>query len=309
MMDAGSTAGQSHRAQKGKSFFASKNVPAFAMRKQRKGERMKQLFRWIAVALLFLFSGCSQPNHFSSEKAADNINKVDGHAAIDKNEKKKPATDLELLLEPEYWNIVEVQNGMKVIMNPSNILALVNKEQSLPATYKPDDLVVPRVPFSFSETGVDKRYMRAEAAKALEALFAAARKDGIQLVAVSGYRSYERQKMIFAEEVKEKGEEKAIHAVALPGQSEHQTGLAMDITSPAVGYQLTTAFGETKEGKWVALHAHEYGFIIRYPKGKEAITGYQYEPWHLRYVGKKAAKVIFERNITLEEYFRIVKKM
>jgi zinc D-Ala-D-Ala carboxypeptidase len=292
-------------AQEGKSFFASKNAPAFAVQKRRKGEMMKQLFRWMAVALLFLFSGCSQLNHFSSEKAAD---KIDERAAIDKNEKKKQAADPELLLEPEYWNVVKVQNGIKVIMNPSNVLALVNKEQSLPATYKPDDLVVPRVPFSFAETNVDKRYMRAEAAKALEALFAAARKDGIRLAAVSGYRSYERQKIIFTEEVKEKGKEKAIHAVALPGQSEHQTGLAMDITSPAVGYQLTTAFGETKEGKWVALHAHEYGFIIRYPKGKEAITGYQYEPWHLRYVGKKAAKVMFERNITLEEYFRIVKK-
>jgi zinc D-Ala-D-Ala carboxypeptidase len=285
-----------------------------------KGEIMKQLFRWMIFVLLFLFSGCSQWNDFPGEheKASDKTNKhiITHHEKKENETPKKPddskdreAIDPDLLLEPEYWNIVEVQNGQKVIMNPSNILALVNKEQSLPAAYKPNDLVAPRVPFSFAEKNVDKRYMRAEAAKALEALFAAARKEGIQLVAVSGYRSYERQKMIFAEEVKEKGKERAIHAVALPGQSEHQTGLAMDITSQSVGYKLTTAFGETKEGKWVALHAHEYGFIIRYPKGKEAITGYQYEPWHLRYVGKKAAKVMFERQITLEEYFKIVRKM
>ena len=93
----------------------------------------------MAVATLFLFSGCSQLNHFSSEKTADKIDKIDEHAATDKNEQRKPATDPELLLEPEYWNIVKVQNGIKVIMNPSNVLALVNKEQSLPATYKPDD--------------------------------------------------------------------------------------------------------------------------------------------------------------------------
>ncbi|WP_442864093.1 D-alanyl-D-alanine carboxypeptidase family protein [Anoxybacillus sp. J5B_2022] len=221
----------------------------------------------------------------------------------------EPPADPDLLLEAKYWNVIEVQNGQKVIMNPTNILALVNKEQSLPASYKPSDLVVPNVPFSFSETNVEKRYMRLEAAKALEQLFAAANKAGIQLVAVSGYRSYDRQKELFDEEVKKNGKEKAIHAVAFPGQSEHQTGLAIDISSLSMKSSLTAAFGDTKEGKWVAAHAHEYGFIIRYPKGKEAITGYQYEPWHIRYVGKKAAKVIFEKDITLEEYFQIVKKI
>jgi zinc D-Ala-D-Ala carboxypeptidase len=293
---------------------------------------MKQLCRAIIVLSLVFFSGCSQPNGTPSEqqKNLPNTGENDASHPQSKNNSGKetaenieePPTnenknapkaeepiDPELRLEAKYWNIVEVHNGVKVIMNPDNILALVNKEQSLPATYKPNDLVVPRVSFSFAEKNVDKRYMRAEAASALEALFASARKEGIQLVAVSGYRSYERQQAIFTEEVKEKGREKAVQAVAVPGQSEHQTGLAMDITSPSVGYALTMAFGETKEGKWVAEHAHEYGFIIRYPKGKEAVTGYQYEPWHLRYVGKKAAKVIFEKNITLEEYFRIVKKM
>ncbi|MCL6587100.1 MAG: D-alanyl-D-alanine carboxypeptidase family protein [Anoxybacillus sp.] len=220
-----------------------------------------------------------------------------------------PPVDEELLLEAKYWNVIEVQNGKKIIMNPTNILALVNKEQSLPASYKPNDLVVPNVPFSFSETTVEKRYMRLEAARALEQLFAAAQKEGISLIAVSGYRSYDRQKELFDEEVKKNGKEKAIHAVAYPGQSEHQTGLAIDISSQSIKANLTAAFGETNEGKWVAAHAHEYGFIIRYPKGKEAITGYQYEPWHIRYVGQKAAKVIYEKNITLEEYFQIVKKV
>ncbi len=222
---------------------------------------------------------------------------------------KKQALDSDLQLESKYWNVVKVQNGIKVIMNPDNILALVNKEQILPATYKPKDLVVPNVPFAFSETNVDKRYMRREAAKALEEMFAAAHQAGIEFVAASGYRSYERQKALFDEEVKKNGKEEAIHAVAMPGSSEHQTGLAMDITSPSIKNALTLAFGETKEGKWVAAHAHEYGFIIRYPKGKEAITGYEYEPWHLRYVGKKVATVLFKKGITLEEYFKIVKKI
>ncbi|MGG6431716.1 M15 family metallopeptidase [Anoxybacillus sp. D401a] len=215
----------------------------------------------------------------------------------------------ELVLEEQFWNQVEVQNGVKVIMNPDNVLALVNKEQQLPADYKPADLVIPNVPFTFKETDVEKRHMRAEAAKALEAMFAAAKKQQIILYAVSGYRSYERQQQLFASEVQRLGKEKAVVAVAMPGKSEHQTGLAMDITSPSVQYMITPAFGDTLEGKWVAQHAHEFGFIIRYPKGKEHITKYQYEPWHLRYVGVKAAKVIYEKQITLEEYFQIVKKI
>ncbi|MGZ0085590.1 M15 family metallopeptidase [Caldibacillus thermoamylovorans] len=217
------------------------------------------------------------------------------------------ASDLQL--EEKYWNVVKVQNGQKVIMNPDNILVLVNKEQSLPPGYKPADLVAPRVPFSFADPKAEKRYMRAEAAAALEEMFAAARRAGVKLVAVSAYRSYERQQAIFAEEVRKKGRKQAVQAVAHPGQSEHQTGLAVDISSRSAGYQLTAAFGATKEGRWVAAHAHEYGFIIRYPKGKEAVTGYEYEPWHIRYVGKKAAAVMKERGLTLEEYFQMVKKV
>ncbi|OOE04477.1 peptidase M15 [Anoxybacillus kestanbolensis] len=215
----------------------------------------------------------------------------------------------ELVLEERFWNQIEVQNGVKVIINPDNILALVNKEQQLPADYKPADLVVPNVPFTFKETDVEKRHMRAEAAKALEAMFTAAKQQQVLLYAVSGYRSYERQQQLFTFEVQRLGEEKAVVAVAMPGKSEHQTGLAMDITSPSVQYAITPAFGDTREGKWVAEHAHEFGFIIRYPKGKEHITKYQYEPWHLRYVGVKAAKIIYEKQITLEEYFQIVKKI
>jgi len=222
---------------------------------------------------------------------------------------QEPKVDKDLLLEAKYWNEIEVQNGIKVIMNPANILALVNKEQSLPATYRPNDLVAPNVQFSFADVTLEKRFMRKEAASALEEMFLAAKKEGIHLVAVSGYRSYERQKVLFDQEVKKYGEQKAMAAVAMPGKSEHQTGLAMDITSPSVNYQITAAFGESLEGKWVQEHAHEFGFIIRYPKGKEKITGYQYEPWHLRYVGKHAARVMYEKQLTLEEYFQIVKKL
>jgi D-alanyl-D-alanine carboxypeptidase len=186
---------------------------------------------------------------------------------------------------------------------------MVNKEYTLPETYEPSDMVIPNVTFSFGEAIVPQRYLRKEAARALEELFELAESEEIELFAVSGYRSYSRQQGIFNVEKEDKGEKQALQAVALPGQSEHQTGLAMDVSSRSVNLEITEEFGETKEGKWVRDNAHKAGFIIRYPEGKESITGYQYEPWHLRYVGKEQAIAIYKNRLTLEEYFLKVKKI
>lgn len=188
--------------------------------------------------------------------------------------------------------------------DPNSILVLVNKERPLPAGYEPTDLVEPDVPFSFAEKH-EKRLMRREAARALEELFAASQKEGLSLYAVSGYRSYERQKAIFAYNASRYGEEQANQFSARPGESEHQTGLAMDVSSPAVQFDLVEEFGQTPEGRWLAEHAAQFGFIIRYPEDKTHITRYQYEPWHLRYVGKEAAQEMAARNLTLEEYVQL----
>lgn len=212
-------------------------------------------------------------------------------------------------LEAIYFNDVKEVNGKQVIQNPLNVLALVNKMFALPDSYNPTDLVKPNVSFSFGDQTIEKSLMRQEAAIALEKMFVEAKASGIELYAVSGYRSYERQRVIFDAEVKKSGEERAAQVVAIPGNSEHQSGLAMDISAKSANLSLTESFGETTEGKWLAANAHKYGFILRYPKGKESITGYQYEPWHFRYVGVDAAQTIFEKNITLEEYFDIVEKI
>lgn len=212
-------------------------------------------------------------------------------------------------LEAIFFNDVKEVDGKQVIQNPLNVLALVNKMFALPESYNPTDLVKPNVSFSFGDQTIEKSLMRQEAAVALEKMFAEAKTSGIELYAVSGYRSYERQRIIFDAEVKKSGEEKAAQVVAVPGNSEHQSGLAMDISAKSANLSLTESFGETNEGKWLAANAHKYGFILRYPKGKETITGYQYEPWHFRYVGVDAAQTIFEKNITLEEYFDIVEKI
>lgn len=194
------------------------------------------------------------------------------------------------------------ENGNNIIKNPDDILVLVNKERNLPSDYKPQDLVIPNVRFSFSGES-EKKYMREEAAEALEQLFSEAEKQGIVLYAVSGYRSYERQKALFNNKVNKVGAEEANKLVAKPGQSEHQTGLAMDVSSKSANFLLEVNFGQTVEGRWLKENAHKFGFIIRYPKEKTDVTGYSYEPWHIRYVGKEAASEIYEKLITLEEYF------
>ncbi|KEZ50442.1 MULTISPECIES: D-alanyl-D-alanine carboxypeptidase family protein [Metabacillus] len=214
-----------------------------------------------------------------------------------------------LTLEEPFFNQIKEVNGKQTIANPENRMVLVNKEFSLPADYEPADLVSPNVPFSFGDAEVPQRYIRKEAAAALERLFAQAAAEGIELFAVSGYRSYERQTGILNVEKERKGDTTALETVALPGQSEHQTGLAMDVTSKSADMDITEKFGDTPEGKWVQANAHKFGFIIRYQKGKEEITKFSYEPWHLRYVGVKEATEIYENQLTLEEYFKKVKKI
>jgi D-alanyl-D-alanine carboxypeptidase len=136
-------------------------------------------------------------------------------------------------------------------------------------------------------------------------MFAVANDEGIELAAVSGFRSYSRQEIIYQSEIEVAGLEHAQQAVAEPGKSEHQTGLTMDVSSPENNFQLNKAFGSTKAGLWLADNSWEYGFIIRYTEGAEKITGYMYEPWHIRYVGKEYATDMKKRGLTLEEYIQL----
>ena len=189
--------------------------------------------------------------------------------------------------------------------DPTDTLILVNKNNKAPAV--PVTLVKPDVQPT-REAVSENIYMRPEAAAALEDLFEAAAQDGITLYATSGYRSYSTQKAIFERKLERMDEKQANASVAKPGYSEHQTGLAMDIEGETTkGTGLTEVFGESPEGIWTAEHCAEYGFIIRYPKGKTNITGYIYEPWHIRYVGKEAAAEITELGVTFEEYILAVR--
>ena len=159
-------------------------------------------------------------------------------------------------------------------------ILIANKTYALPAGYAPGG-ILPTV------------------MEAWNAMVAAAKKDGISLWIISGYRSYDTQEAIYNRYVNDNGQEEADTYSARPGHSEHQTGLAFDIN------QISYSFGETAAGKWVAENAARYGFIIRYPESKQHITGYIYEPWHLRYLGTELAMDVYESGLCLEEYLNI----
>lgn len=194
------------------------------------------------------------------------------------------------------------ENG--VITNADAYDMVVNKSRNLPSDYIPKDLVkLDDVPTALKNPEINQ--LRKAAYDALKELFAKAKEEkSFVLYARSGYRSYNTQESLYGAYAESKGQAAADKFSARPGQSEHQSGLAIDITCEAMNYQLDDTFFNTEEGKWVAENAHRFGFIIRYPKGKEEITGYQYEPWHLRYVGNILAKEVYESGLTLEEYFQ-----
>lgn len=201
-------------------------------------------------------------------------------------------------------NIQSGDGGVITITFPDAVDVVVNKHRKLPSNYRPNDLIVPNVTFSFDEI-LEKNYMRKESAIALEKLFFLAKQDGIVLHAISGFRSEKYQQSVYRRNVETQGQLQANKVSANPGHSEHQTGLTMDVSSDSVNNTLETQFANTAEGTWLKNNAHRAGFIIRYLKGKEHITGYSYEPWHIRYVGE-IAKDIYEKNITLEEYLNII---
>ncbi|MCR5202080.1 MAG: M15 family metallopeptidase [Lachnospiraceae bacterium] len=213
-------------------------------------------------------------------------------------------------LEADYGHEIEEEasadpdaNIIKTVTNPNSIAVLVNRRHLLPEDYEPKDLVVPDVKFSFYGT-YERSYMREIAAFYLERLFEAAEKHNVILKGVSGYRSYERQQAIYENNVRNRGKKETNAVSAKPGSSEHQTGLTIDVSSDSAGVSLGESFGYTTEGIWLARNAHKYGYIVRYPKGKEKITGYDYEPWHIRYVGRSLATYLYEKKYTLEEYYR-----
>lgn len=194
-------------------------------------------------------------------------------------------------------------NNMFKLDQPGSPWWVVNKKRPLPAGYAPSDLAVPNVKLRLNASAEQMQYSQS-ASPALKEMFDAAAGEGIILVFGSGYRSETLQRQFYNQYVAQDGQAAADRYSARPGTSEHQTGLSFDATANNGACHLEICFAGTPEGAWLAANAYKYGFIIRYPEGKEDVTGYQYEPWHMRYVGKELAGEMHRTGVqTMEEFF------
>lgn len=236
----------------------------------------------ILLASVLLLTSCSLPEPIvkpekSEEKADDTKDAQKKDKAV---QQKKEALQKKQVTKYKK----EVKNGVTYI----NGILIVNKKISLPSTYNP---------------GENKNVR-----KILNKMIVDAQTDNMHLVVRSAYRSYAAQKALYDKFVALDGQQIAESYSAKPGQSEHQTGLAYDIGSRESVANMSIQFGQTPEGNWLKENAHKYGFIIRYGKDKTHITGYRYEPWHIRYVGNEHAAKLYRSGQTLEEYLGVYKK-
>ncbi len=188
------------------------------------------------------------------------------------------------------------------IDSPGSIWWIVNKKRPLPSNYVPNNLIVPDVALRLDKSA-EQMHLSSTIAGPLKQMFDAASVQGYKLMLASGYRSVAYQKQLYDGYVAKDGQTAADKYSAIPGTSEHQTGFALDVGRVDHKCELDQCFGSTPEGIWLATHAYEYGFIIRYTQGKETITTYEYEPWHLRYVGTDLAAELHKNGLTMEEFF------
>lgn len=250
--------------------------------------------KWMLLsAFVLLLAACNDENQ-EDEMDEEETEETDTTEEIEEEEEEEVVEE-----EEEEEQMQQVQISEEDLFYDSHIYRLVDKNHALAEDYVPSDLVTVDVRVVY-EDGANQ--LRQIAAQALSNLFAAADNDGITLYADSGYRSYDTQAGLYNSYVERSGEAEANRYSAQPGHSEHQTGLTMDVTSESANFQLLQSFGDTEEGIWVEENAHRYGFIISYPEGTEEITGYMYEPWHLRFLGISLATEIYESGLTYQEY-------
>lgn len=194
--------------------------------------------------------------------------------------------------------------GNTAFTDTESLLLLANKKHKLPDGYVPSDLVTIPAEYDYYNYGCQ---LKEEAANALVAMLQAANAEGLYPKATTTYRDESFQATLYNNYAGTYGTESADTFSSRPGYSDHQTGLAADISCEANGWELSEDFENTAEGQWLAQHAHEYGFIMRYPKDKQDITGYTYEPWHFRYIGVEYATALYETdpNESFEEFFEV----
>jgi len=253
----------------------------------------------LLIGVMVVWVGMNDWNIDKSIGEFQNLTEVKQTAEVDKTEEpiieeppiEKPVQEVPIKVEPDVKEVdmsgAKGYVGNEILPQEPTVVEgviIASKKYPLPATYAP---------------GESK-----EARAAFQELAAEASLSGYDLVAFSTYRSYDYQTQLYDRYVTNDGQEAADRYSARPGYSEHQTGLAFDIGEKLFEQHFAReSFGETAAGRWVAANAYKYGFIMRYPKGSEKITGYMYEPWHFRYIGVELAGKVYQSNETLEEFF------
>lgn len=217
-------------------------------------------------------------------------------------DEKSPGTSSSSTSQQTNKNTVAFDKSKYSIDDPDSIWIIVNKKRPISTTFIPSNLVTPDVKRDSSDSDAEQQ-VRKEVGSSIESMFADAKKEGLDLMLASGYRSAALQKTYYDGYVARDGQAAADRYSARPGTSEHQTGLAFDVARGDRKCYLEICFADTPEGKWLAANAYKYGLVLRYQNGKEDITGYQYEPWHFRYVGTALAEQINKSGQTLEEFF------
>jgi len=243
---------------------------------------LKKFIILILIGILLFFTG------FLIEKSVKN--KCETYNKVDEQQPEPEPIPEPSPTEPSVKeeNKIENINGVTYIDG----ILVVNKTYSLPESYTAPN----SAEYEYCTT-----CLTTETLNAFNEMKSDAQALGLNLYISSGYRSYSYQENLYNNYVAQDGKEAADTYSARPGHSEHQTGLAFDLNT------IDDSFAYTEEGKWVADNCYKYGLILRYPKGKETQTGYQYESWHLRYVGKELAEKLYNNGnwITLEEHFNI----
>lgn len=288
----------------------------------------KKLRTWVKVVLFLIIVGAflafCYMRYFKEEPATK---PVDNPSVEDPNPSKEPKDPIVEALEKEKYYIpdrldrylaykekyqnkassavvrevnCDIDKPFYTDIQPADVskgyLILVNKYYAVDKEYKPANLT----PLSTNYTYWGNSYLSSYAYDSYIQMIEDGRNLGYKLMDTSNLRSYSDQEYNFNRSINQNGLEWALKASAKPGHSEHETGLASDIVKQGVSMY---DFGSTKEYTWLKENAHKYGFILRYPEGKEYLTGYMYEPWHYRYVGKDVAKYIYENDIVFEEYY------
>ncbi|MEV8213327.1 M15 family metallopeptidase [Leifsonia sp. NPDC077715] len=262
-----------------------------ARRRRVQGSRAARIGGVLAVVLLL--AGCAT----GAVSAAPTSHRPTPHRTAPSPRPPRPTPTPSI---PPTPTVVGFDKAALSHDDPASPWVVVNKPRGLhPMTYAPDDLVYPDVAY------VNRQPMRQQTAAALVAMFQAGKREaGLEFSVQSAYRSYDSQTRVYDDDVARNGQAYADTDTARPGHSEHQTGLAVDISALPARCSLDACFGQTPQGRWLAANAWRFGFLLRYPADKVAVTGFTYEPWHFRFIGVPLATELHTTGVsTLEEFF------